>query len=238
MNENLNLVEILKDCPKGTKLYSTLFGEVLYNDTYNNHHIRFSSNSGDLYYVFNDGRYYDNEDGECILFPSRDQRDWNKFIPVIYKNGNILIDSMGSCFICNGKYSRKIPCARCGVTSVGLFVSNPDGNNGWTDRPVRLATKDEEAVFFTQMFEAGYGWDAKTKTLYKEYPINTPMMVYSEHDGQWLLAYYAGNKKVYKNSKRQEDLPTSSTCAYTIMVPIKDFDFKASTTENIAKAEH
>ena len=28
MNENLNLVEILKDCPEGTKLYSTVFGEV------------------------------------------------------------------------------------------------------------------------------------------------------------------------------------------------------------------
>ena len=28
MNENLNLVEILKDCPNGTKLYSTAFGDV------------------------------------------------------------------------------------------------------------------------------------------------------------------------------------------------------------------
>ena len=28
MNEKLNLVEILKDCPKGTKLYSTVLGEV------------------------------------------------------------------------------------------------------------------------------------------------------------------------------------------------------------------
>ena len=28
MNENLNLVEILKDCPNGTKLYSSVFGEV------------------------------------------------------------------------------------------------------------------------------------------------------------------------------------------------------------------
>ena len=28
MNENLNLVEILKDCPKGTKLYSTIYGDV------------------------------------------------------------------------------------------------------------------------------------------------------------------------------------------------------------------
>ena len=28
MNENLNLVEILKDCPIGTKLYSTIHGDV------------------------------------------------------------------------------------------------------------------------------------------------------------------------------------------------------------------
>ena len=28
MNENLNLIAILKDCPKGTKLYSTVLGEV------------------------------------------------------------------------------------------------------------------------------------------------------------------------------------------------------------------
>ena len=28
MNENLNLEKILKYCPKGTKLYSTVFGEV------------------------------------------------------------------------------------------------------------------------------------------------------------------------------------------------------------------
>lgn len=28
MNEKLNLVEILKDCPIGTKLYSTIHGDV------------------------------------------------------------------------------------------------------------------------------------------------------------------------------------------------------------------
>ena len=28
MNENLNLVEILKDCPSGTKLYSPIYGDV------------------------------------------------------------------------------------------------------------------------------------------------------------------------------------------------------------------
>ena len=32
MNENLNLVEILKDCPSGTKLYSPALGEVDFVD--------------------------------------------------------------------------------------------------------------------------------------------------------------------------------------------------------------
>ena len=30
MNENLNLVEILKDCPKGTKLWSPVWGRVTF----------------------------------------------------------------------------------------------------------------------------------------------------------------------------------------------------------------
>ena len=32
MNENINLCEILKDCPKGIKLYSSLFGEVEFQE--------------------------------------------------------------------------------------------------------------------------------------------------------------------------------------------------------------
>lgn len=30
MNENINLVEILKGCPKGTSLYSSILGEVIF----------------------------------------------------------------------------------------------------------------------------------------------------------------------------------------------------------------
>ena len=36
MNENLNLVEILKDCPKGTKLYSPAFGECVLEEVTSN----------------------------------------------------------------------------------------------------------------------------------------------------------------------------------------------------------
>ena len=83
MNENLNLVEILKDCPEGTKLYSTVYGDVelvrVYLDD-NTYPIEIKINEGsDMIYITNDGRLFDDFRGECTLFPSKNQRDWSKF---------------------------------------------------------------------------------------------------------------------------------------------------------------
>ena len=82
MNENLNLVEILKDCQKGTKLYSTVFGEVELDsiDVVSSHPICVVFPSGDDSFT-KDGKMFDGCDGECVLFPSREQRDWSKFKP-------------------------------------------------------------------------------------------------------------------------------------------------------------
>lgn len=81
MNENLDLVEILKDCPVGTKLYSTIHGEVVFNCV-RYHDIDYPigvSYIGDETGYTRDGRLDKRYDGECILFPSKDQRDWSKF---------------------------------------------------------------------------------------------------------------------------------------------------------------
>ena len=88
MNENIDLTKILKDCPKGTKLYTPVSGEVYLNRVYCNNDdypigvsCDISGNGIELSFS-KDGRYYTEcEDGECILFPSRDQRDWSKFKP-------------------------------------------------------------------------------------------------------------------------------------------------------------
>lgn len=81
MNENLNLVEILKDCPKGTKLYSTIYGEVELNEININSSepIHILVRHGEVS-LTEDGRLYCGC-GECMLFPSKDQRDWSKFNP-------------------------------------------------------------------------------------------------------------------------------------------------------------
>ena len=82
MNENLNLVEILKDCPKGTKLYSPIFGEVELDkiDIHSDPPIRVLCKYGKDGFS-KDGRICPAYNGECVLFPSKEQRDWSKFKP-------------------------------------------------------------------------------------------------------------------------------------------------------------
>lgn len=80
MNENLNLVEILKDCPEGTKLYSPIIGEVEFKRIkYCEYPIVTCSKNGNRILSFTkEGLFF--SEGECImLFPSKEQRDWSKF---------------------------------------------------------------------------------------------------------------------------------------------------------------
>ena len=87
MNENIDLTKILKDCPKGTKLYSTIFGEVkfMYIDTNNEYKIVYEGKDGMNHSVASNGKYRFEFNGECTLFPSKEQRDWSKFTAPWYK---------------------------------------------------------------------------------------------------------------------------------------------------------
>lgn len=86
MNENLDLTKILKDCPEGTKMYSTIFGDVELVEVSQREDIAYpiefkKSNRIPSYHLTKDGRVYKDLDGDCTLFPSKDQRDWSKFKP-------------------------------------------------------------------------------------------------------------------------------------------------------------
>lgn len=86
MNENIDLTKILDGCPKGTKFYSTLQGEVDFVriNIFDSHPIVVSvhkkhTDTTKCDFYAKDGRYNNLYDGECILFPSKIQRDWSKF---------------------------------------------------------------------------------------------------------------------------------------------------------------
>ena len=80
MNEDLNLLEILKDAPKGTKLYCTIWGYVELIEVLS-YSVICKDNSGIDWKFRNNGHLLasNTEDGECVLFPSKEQRDWSKF---------------------------------------------------------------------------------------------------------------------------------------------------------------
>ena len=87
----MNIAKILKNCPKGTKLYSPIYGEVElvgvdYNQKYPIACRQLEANAPQNFALEEEvtftehGRYlkyYPN--AECVLFPSKDQRDWSKF---------------------------------------------------------------------------------------------------------------------------------------------------------------
>ena len=87
MNENIDLTKILKNCPKGTKLYSSTFGEVAFQYIKRDsiYPIVVKLKNGITESIASDGKIFYDYDGECILFPSKDQRDWSKFTAPWYK---------------------------------------------------------------------------------------------------------------------------------------------------------
>ena len=86
MNENLNLIEILKGCPKGIKLYTPMFGEVEFEGVYQDKtypievKTKSMQSNKEVFATFTSSGIWNNEyNGECMLFPSQEQRDWSKF---------------------------------------------------------------------------------------------------------------------------------------------------------------
>ena len=89
MEEKINIAEILKDKPKGIRLYSPIFGECAFccvsEDT---NEIFVKKHNGLIDYFNSKGLY--NILGECLLFPSKEMRDWRKFA---WKKGDVLISN-------------------------------------------------------------------------------------------------------------------------------------------------
>lgn len=96
METEINIVEILKDKPQGTKLYSSACGKCRLEEVddksfkisfYNS---KFGLMNGGEGYLDKNGKLYD--DGECVVFPSKEMRDWSKFA---WKKGDVLVSNDG-----------------------------------------------------------------------------------------------------------------------------------------------
>lgn len=155
----MNIAEILKIVPKGTKLYSPIFGEVTLMSV-NSDFIDIIDSDKIIRTFYSNGTFY--KDGECMLFPSRENRDWNNMC--LFKNGDILISSSGNPFIF--KEVKGEACSiHCGLDTGGRFWKC---SNNWTlIRKVRKATEKEIDLFFERLRKEGFKWNSNTLTLEK-----------------------------------------------------------------------
>lgn len=92
MERNINVAEILKSKSKGTKLYSAVFGQMIYiGIVYDTNGTEIwlltEKNRVDTLYL-SDGKY--REGGEVTLYPSKEMRDWSKFA---WKKGDVLVSN-------------------------------------------------------------------------------------------------------------------------------------------------
>lgn len=94
MDAKINIAKILKDKPQGTKLYSSACGKCELKEADDKsfkvsfYSSKFGFMNGGEGTFDKNGNLYD--DGECVIFPSKEMRDWSKFA---WKKGDVLVSN-------------------------------------------------------------------------------------------------------------------------------------------------
>lgn len=168
MENKINIAEILRDMPKGTKLYSPLFGkcELAGVDTgEGDESIRIEPFCGGVSRTFSSKGYYFEryQDAECLLFPSDRMRCWGKF----FKRGDVLVDEdLETAVVFDG-------WANDDYTEFNTTINHYKISDAWGKGDIcctllfRKAT-DEERAEFIAASEKYYGGKYNPETLQVE----------------------------------------------------------------------
>ena len=164
MENKINIAEILRDMPEGTKLYSPLFGKCEYIAVFNSKcpiAIKVQRTDGVISkFLTKDGRYFDGyEDAECSLFPSDRMRDWSKF----FKHGDIVYNphsQMYAVFECwaNDDYTEF-------NTTINHYKDNTFGKEEVCDTECFVKANDEQKALFIAAAEKYYDGKYNPETL-------------------------------------------------------------------------
>lgn len=167
MENKINIAEILRDMPKGTKLYSPLFGKCEYIAVVGDKrpiNIR-TSNTTDMQYeaLTEYGCYFsDFEDTDTVLFPSAKMHRWDKF----FKHGDIVYNphsQMYAVFECwaNDDYTEF-------NTTINHYKDNTFGKEEVCDTECFVKANDEQKALFIAVAEKHYGGKYNPETLQVE----------------------------------------------------------------------
>lgn len=162
--EELNIAALLKNCPKDTKLYSPIFGNVWFQrvrDTGYATMIDVTTSCNTEVNFYSNGKwnkYY--SDSEVMLFPSKTQRDWNKFQRPIVEGDVVVCEPHQIFLVREWIEDNSIEC------HIGYDFDTNDRYKGFVMYD-RIATEYESKRLFKMIEKDGYHWNPETNTLEK-----------------------------------------------------------------------
>ena len=164
MENKINIAEILRDMPKGTKLYSPLFGEVKFKEVVSDNTFPIKVLSKVSLSPFGsfteNGFYYDDiEDTEVMLLPSCEMRDWSKF----FKHGDVVRNPHNEMIAvfdgwANDDYTEF-------NTTINYYKDHTFGEEEVCDTECFVKANDEQKTLFIAAAEKHYGGRYNPKTL-------------------------------------------------------------------------
>ena len=218
------LISIIKHCPEGTKLYSPIYGEVTLYSVNNRRIDVIATNCSDetTHIKFSRlGRLilgYSN--AECVLFPSKSQRDWTTFqIPakrgdiMMYKDQSavFMIDAMTDDYVTIIAYVDKYSTFRTGGHILLNYIP---------------ASKDMKKKFFDAMDKAGYTWDGETIKKKSQFKPFEKVLVRDAESDKWRCAFYSH----FEPSGIYHYCTTG--CVYAMCIPFEGNEHLVGTTKN------
>jgi hypothetical protein len=171
MGNRINVAELLKDCPTGMELDSTMFEKpVKYTRLTKDepYIITIETPCGRDFYLTKEGYLYDMADSKCIIFP-KGKTTWEGFHRP-FKDGDIIYNRLQKKICIYYLRRDEVPCikgCRYNEYNTQLQFETLEYPIPIVIQDYRFATEEEKAKLFNAIKENGYKWNADTKTLEK-----------------------------------------------------------------------
>lgn len=166
MENKIDIAEILRDMPKGTKLYSPIFGKVTLeccDDSDGRYPIKTTVSDTSSESFTPQGTYFESFEGaEITLFPSRNMRDWTKF----FKRGDVVRNPHNGMMVVfdgwvNDDYTEF-------NTTLNYYDDHTFGEEEVCATDCFVKTTDKQRVEFIEAAEKHYGGKYTPETLQVE----------------------------------------------------------------------